>query len=207
MPEGNMVQTSFPPRPKRLAEIKSTIGVLNSLWDGKCAYYLSSPITSGKRYIDVESKDKKKSTPSVLSEEKRRKLVDLGRDQTRPLVRRLRKELASNVIDPTAVADVIGWSQDDYRVLWGSIIERFVHTVIFANDWHYSLGCSYEFLIARQYGANTLTENLNDITLKRGQDLIREAANELRLSGENIEFHEAILLELKDLSKENDESL
>jgi hypothetical protein len=124
-------------------------------------------------------------------------MIQYNSTRVRGLVAELRRSLASPVINPTAIADLPGWTQSDYRVLSGRVIERYVHTVIFVDGWEYSLGCSYEFLVARQTEAKTVAQNLEEISIAEGVRLIREAANELQQMGGNTSFLQAVAQELE----------
>jgi hypothetical protein len=115
----------------------------------------------------------------------------------RALAEELRRSLASLVIDPTAITELPGWSQSDYRVLWSFVIKRYVHTVIFVEGWQYSDGCCYEFLIAHQTGAKTKTPSLEEISIAQGIHLIREAINELQEMNRNTAFLKAVTSELE----------
>jgi hypothetical protein len=79
------------------------------------------------------------------------------------------------VIDPTALPDLDGWTQEDYYLLWGRVIERYASTVVFLDDWQYSNGCVYEFLVAQRCNARSVDERLNLLTLPDGLDLIQKA--------------------------------
>jgi hypothetical protein len=77
------------------------------------------------------------------------------------------------------------------------VIERYIHTVIFVDGWQYSLGCSYEFLVARQTGAKTVTQNLEEVSVAEGVRLICEAVDELQRMGNDTSFLKAVTQELE----------
>src|SRR5262249_39909832 len=113
------------------------------------------------------------------------------------VTQRLRREIRGVVIDPTAANDFPHWSQDDYRALWARVIEEFAKEVVFVDDWQYSNGCCYEFLIAQQNLISTLDERLKPLTLSGGVSLIGSAIAET--TDQPISFRERVLVELGQL--------
>lgn len=187
----------FPPQSNREAEIEAIVSVLDSVIERRSAYYLSTPMTTGKSSVerrDAAAVDR--SVPEPLREHRRRTTYR-NHSYVRRLVHRLRRSLASPVINPMAITDLPGWTQSDYRVLSAHVIERYVHTVIFVDDWQYSLGCSYEFLVAQQTKAKTVTHNLEEVSVAQGIRLIRGVVNELKRMGNYTSFLEAVTHELE----------
>lgn len=191
------MKEEFPPQSDREAEIEASLSVLASVLGGRSAYYVSTPMTTGKGSVELQhAAAMDRSVPEALDEHRKR-MIQYNSTRVRALVAELRRSLASPVINPTAIADLPGWTQSDYRVLSARVIERYVHTVIFVHGWQHSLGCSYEFLVARQTGAKTVTQKLEEISVAEGIRLIREAANELQRMGKNTSFLEAVTQELE----------
>lgn len=188
----------FPPQPNREIEIEAIVSIFNSVIEGRSAYYVSTPITSGKSSVEPQhTAAMDTSVPEALSEH-RRNMIHCNHAYVHELVHKLRRSLASPVINPTAITGLPGWTQSDYRVLSAHVIERYVHTVIFVDGWQYSLGCSYEFLVARQTGAKTVTPKLEEVSVAEGIRLIRGAVNELqRMGNNNTSFLKAVTQELE----------
>ena len=182
---------NFPPRSNRTAEFSLILTAFGSILEKRSAYYLSVPITSGKRYMEMRHLSGSGEGSREDSDNLRAQLIQLSRVQTEPFVRHLRSQLSSCVIDPTAI-ELPNWDQADYHVFWASVIERYVHTVIFTEDWHYSRGCIYEYLTAIETGAKTLTKALALLPLDSGLKLIKRALTELRHNDENAAFHDAV---------------
>ena len=166
------MSNEFPPQSSRETEIESILSAFSSVIEGRCAYYVSTPMTTGRASTDRQ-------------------------DHVDELVTKLRRVSSAPVIDPTAILGLTDWTQSDYRVLSGRVIERYVRTVVLVDGWEYSLGCSYEFLTARRSGARTVTEELEDVPMKEGIALIREAVSELELSGNGSAFLKAVAGELE----------
>ena len=187
----------FPPQSNREAEIAAIISVLNSVIEGRSAYYISTPMTTGKSSVEPQHAATMDGPIPETLREHRRNTIHRNHAYVHKLVQELRKSLASPVINPTEITDLPGWTQSDYRVLSAHIIERYVHTVIFVDDWQYSLGCSYEFLAAQQTGAKTVTHNMEEVSIAEGIRLIRGAVNELQRMGNNTSFLKAVTHELE----------
>jgi len=187
----------FPPQSNREAEVEAIVSILDSVIEGRSAYYLSTPMTTGKSSVEPRhTAAMDKSIPEPLRGH-RRETTYRNHAYVRRLVHRLRRSLASPVINPMAIADLPGWTQSDYRVFSAQVIERYVHTVIFVDDWQYSLGCSYEFLVARQTGAKTVTHSLEEVSVAEGIRSIRGAINELKRMGNDTSFLKAVTHELE----------
>ena len=188
----------FPPQSNRQAEIEAIVSILDSVIEGRSAYYVSTPMTTGKNSAATRrhAAAVDRSVPEPLREHQGRTTYP-NHVYVSELVRRLRRSLASPVINPMAITDMPGWTQSDYRILSAHIIERYVYTVVFVDDWQYSLGCSYEFLVARQSGAKTVTHNMEEISGVEGIRLLRGAIDELERMGNNISFLKAVTHELE----------
>lgn len=187
----------FPPQSSRQVEIEAIVSVFASIVEGRSAYYVSTPMTTGKGSVEPHhAVATDRPVPEALDEH-RKHMIHYNYAYVQELVQELRRSLASPVINPTAIADLPGWTQSDYRVLSARVIECYVHTVIFVEDWQYSLGCSYEFLVARQTGAKTVTPKLEEISVVEGIRLIREATNELQQTSNNTSFLQAVTRELE----------
>lgn len=136
------------------------------------------------------------SVPKAFREHQKN-MIHCNHTYVSKFVHELRESLASPVINPTAITGLPGWTQSDYRVLSARVIERYVHTVIFVDDWQYSLGCSYEFLVVQQTGAKAVTHNMEEVSIAEGIRLIRGAVNELQRMGNNTSFLKAVTHELE----------
>jgi len=178
----NLVTDDFPPRSTHEQEIRALLEILASVIEGRTAVYLSAPITSGKRFSEWHTQRNGDFNPSHPEHraEHQREVIDPNRAHAQSIARPLRSQWAKVLIDPTAVADFPEWTQGDYRCLWAHVIQQYVDTIIFVDNWQYSNGCAYEFLIAQQTGAATLREDQQPLTLTDGEQLIRMALADMR---------------------------
>jgi hypothetical protein len=194
---------NFPPRPSHTREIELALQVLAGVVAEHSAVYVSAPITSGRRFAERASKN-----GLVLNRDDHVQDVILPNlRHAQAIVEQLRARKTGPLIDPTAVGDFPGWSQDDYRQLWGSVIERYVSTVIFLDDWEYSNGCAYEFFVAKRSGLDTRDEADSIITLESGMGRIANAAVELETMGAPAQFLHHIVEALAGISTREEPSL
>ena len=191
----------FPPQTSRCAEIEALVELLRGVFPDRVALYVSAPITSGQRLVDWYAR--RRNLGGLEEEqfwrERRNEVVAPNRNAASALMKRIRGIDSGPVIDPTAVGDIEGWTQGDYRTAWARIIEEFARAVIFANGWEFSNGCGYEFLVATKAGVETLDESWRPITLATGVSLVCHAVGELSSRGLSTEFLQGILEELESL--------
>ncbi|MGA2985025.1 MAG: hypothetical protein ABSG32_14525 [Terriglobia bacterium] len=191
----------FPPQTSRGAEIEALVELFRGVFAGRVALYVSAPITSGQRFVDWYARHHNLASlgEEQFRREQRDEVVAPNRSAASALIRKVRGIQSGPVIDPTAVGDIEGWVQGDYRTAWARIIEEFVRTVVFADGWEFSNGCCYEFLIATKAGIETQDESWRPITLASGVALMRHAVVEMSSRGLSVEFLRGILEELESL--------
>ncbi len=184
----------FPPQPAHPAEVEKLAKTFAAVVEGHDAVYVSSPLTTGESYIEWRSTS---SAPDVgdamYAEAFSRAVVEPNRERAREYVARLRGERAEVVIDPTALPDLAGWSQEDYRSLWGEVIARYVRLLVLRNGWEHSDGCTYEFVVAIQSGIPIEHEDVSPMTREEGIELIRASVAQRQAIGISVEFALAAL--------------
>jgi hypothetical protein len=176
--------------------------VLGCAVGGGGATYLSAPITSGKRFSDWHARsngDVSLSRPG-RREEFEREVVAPNRERVRELVAELRRTCAGALIDPTALADLPNWTQDDYRVFWSRVIETFAGRVVLVDGWQYSNGCSYEFLTALRKRIPAFDERQRPLPPAEGLRLLRAAIAELKGRAIPTIFLERVAEEVQSLA-------
>lgn len=189
---------SFPPITTHEDEVNALLNMLGCVIVERSAVYVSAPITSGRRLAQWLTTRNVEFDPSHTESaaEFQREVLEPNCKHARDIISNLRKQFPNVVIDPTALKDIDGWTQDDYRYLWAKVIEQYATTVVFIDGWQYSNGCSYEFLVAYQSSNDhcplVLSENLKPLTLEQGLTLIRAAISELKEAGLSTEFLERV---------------
>jgi hypothetical protein len=177
--------------------------MLRTVVPDRTGVYVSTPITSGRRlalwssnrHVEIDL-----SHPETYLEFKR-EVLEPNSEHARSIVKDLRNLFPKALIDPTALTDIDGWVQDDYRVLWGKVIELYANTVVFLDGWQYSNGCTYEFLVSNRVTPrpSILDERLQPLPLEDGICLVRFAIVELQKSKLPTRFLQQVVSELTKL--------
>lgn len=197
------LKVHFPPETTHQRKIELLLNVLGSVVPDHSAAYASTPITSGRRFANWSigrDLDVDLSHPETY-QEFLREVLQPNSEHARKIIDQFRKSLPNALIDPTALKDIQGWGQDDYRVLWAKVIERFASMVIFLDGWQYSNGCAYEFLVSIRLvrRPSILNERLETLTLEDGIRLVKSAVLELHKSKLPTDFLRQVVDELTKL--------
>lgn len=153
--------------------------------DHECLY-VSTPITTGRHHL--------RSSDSV-----RQEVISSNRERAKVVVQHLRVTKAEMVIDPTGLEDVPSWEQQDYHDLWVMVINRFVRSVVFVDDWQYSVGCTKEFGAAYRLALPIFAQDLQPLRYDEGLRLLSGAAREVHdVAGKRAPLLQAIA-EVEDL--------
>ena len=192
------MSVQFPPRPDHPEEVAKIAEAFAAVVEGRAALYVSSPLTTGQRFIDWRGSTSAPDPRDVAYPEAfRRAVFEPNRENAKAFVARLREERADVVINPTGLPDLEGWTQRDYRSLWGEVIRRYVRLVVFRNGWEYSDGCTYEFFVAARHGVSMVFENLSPMTAEEGLGLVGTAVDEKLATGASPEFAFAVLAAMR----------
>jgi hypothetical protein len=179
--------------------------VYKSVLDNDGIFYCSAPVTSGKRYINWLERIDKKFIDIDEADEKCREfhykeVIEPNRKYANLIIQKLRHKTCRVVIDPTALPHIPNWTQQDWRFFWQQVIERYVTTVFFIDDWQYSNGCVYEFWVSHRKGIPVFDENQQPLSIEKGTILIQEAICKIRNRGGSTIFIEEILRDIEALS-------
>ncbi len=175
-----ILKTNFPPKTSYEDQVIAMLEVLRSVIPDKNSIYISIPLTSGKRFIDWHDENNSKFTRAENNlENSLLSVIEDNKRYAKDIVRKLRNRFSEIFIDPLALPNINGWSQDDYRDFWGRVVERYAKTVVCTNDWNYSSGCTYEFLVAKQNKILTVDETCGFISTEEGIRQIKLAIKEM----------------------------
>jgi len=157
------------------ADTKLLVDILEVAVPGRCAAYLSTPITTGLRFVNWYLKIGRDLKPESATYRRRHReqVILPNLDEARNLVRELRTK-GWFVLDPTSF-EPVGWSQNQYRVFWGDVIERYAARLVMMDGWEYSAGCSFEFLVAVRQGIHAYSADGRLISTAEGQHSIEAA--------------------------------
>lgn len=175
--------SGFPPFPTHAEEIELVLVALQTVIRGRTAAYVSAPITTGRRFLDW-----RRHNPSLVpgtrdyNEAHQGYVIAENRAAAISLVSDARARYAQ-VVDPTSLPDLPGWTQSDYRFLWGEVVRRHAHTVLFADGWEFSTGCVYEFVVGTESAAELLDSKGERLEASRGLQLLEGAHQEFKAHG------------------------
>jgi hypothetical protein len=192
-----LVDTGFPPHPTQPSEVAACVEAFASVVCGRSAIYVSSPLTTGK--LAFEWHQRNSGAARASAPDFRRSVVDANRRAAAAYVERLRAETAAVVVDPTAMDDIAGWAQDDYRFFWGKVIERYVEVLILRDGWEHSCGCAYECLIAFRDGLQVLSEDRQPLALADARRSLRNAIGGRAADPRGAAFLTAVLEALESI--------
>jgi hypothetical protein len=176
------------------SNIDKLIDLLECAIEEKSAYYVSIPMTSGKRFIDWYKKEGtyyKNKGDNVYRQEHYKSVLSKNIKNSSTKIKKIKKEINGIIIEPTKL-NMDEWEQDEYRYYWGKIIEKYIKKSIFFDGWQYSNGCSFEFLKSMSCNLICLDERLNKITLKKAIALLTESIKELNECLIDTEYLEKI---------------
>lgn len=192
--------------PKDTGSIDNIMALFNCILEGRTAAYLSTPITTGRRFLEWYKETGYKLEPngSRYKEEHYRAVIRPNTEEVEKKMNILRRQLDTVLVNPTKF-DWTEWTQDDYRHFWGKVIENYADAVIFLDGWQYSSGCAFEFLTAVRSGAETLNEDRSKLDMETGFQLIKNAVGEYKKNAIPAAYLERVMDELAvDIAGENE---
>lgn len=180
------------------------VQAFGSVLDESSALYCSTPITTGKRFFDWLDRlgASYREIDDATDREREahvREVIEPNVQRAREVVARLRHQANRPVIDPTAIPHIPGWTQDEWRSFWERVIERYANAVVFVDDWQFSNGCAYEFLVAQRKEIPTLAEDGRPLDLDTGISMVADAIADLQRRGAETRSLERTLIELRSL--------
>ncbi len=172
------------PGKSKKTSIDMMLMVYASVINGNYAVYCSAPITTGRRYFDWLKKIEQSfldidNTDIRYRESHFQEVIEPNRAHAQNIINEIRKK-SLIVIDPTALDNIDGWTQEDWYYFWGKVIERYADNVLFIDGWQYSNGCVTEFWVACTKQIPVLDENQCFLSLEKGIEMIKEAISILR---------------------------
>jgi hypothetical protein len=198
-----MNQWNLKTTPRIGKEMDRMVSLLATVLEPQSAFYLSAPITSGKRHLAGRAGKRVQAGGNLAGGGAVRKeqVVNDNLDAAKLLGANLRKQLSGELlIEPAELPFFEDWSQADYYCLWAQVISRFTKGVIMSHDWEYSNGCVFEFRVAIQTQITTLDDALQPLSVTYGIDAIARAVQEVERQGSTATFLRSELRELCELT-------
>jgi hypothetical protein len=188
---------TVPPVPRDPAFLDQLASIFSTVSGERAFWYVSAPLTSGSLFSKWSDRLKVWAVDSPEYEDLlRAHVIEPNRNAAKTVVKRLRESSATLVIEPTALDDIPGWTQDDFLYFWSRVISTYVEKVVFLEGWQYSSGCSYEFLVAIQADLETFEEHLEPLTVERAKDLLADAVRSETAKGLSPRVQEYVLAAL-----------
>jgi hypothetical protein len=184
---------TFPPSLDHKHEYKALLCLLYSTLGHKKADYVSTPYTGGRRFVEwllSEGNKLPKDSPEFKNRHYEM-VMKPNAASANALVTALRRQ-NDVVIDPTSF-DIPHWTQNDYRHLWGLVIERHVKRAFFMDGWEYSKGCVYEFFIAMKSKIEICDQIGDHISREKGFYKIESAVQNLEALSLPADFFRQVL--------------
>lgn len=147
--------------------------------------YLSTPITTGPRYLAWRRARASEGAPTDGAMDLRLRGEVIARNiaAVDPLRKKIRAAFPHvQIIDPTEF-DRHGWEQADYHRFWVEVVERFAEAVVFARGWEHSTGCALEFSVACARGLTLMDHNIKPLDLRAAANRLHRAEQDLREAG------------------------
>lgn len=182
--------------PSRSTVLREWARVRSLVAGRRRATYVSTPITSGKRWVDWWITDGRMLQGAEYTRSLRSDVMLPNLQRAGRIVESLRTQLEGVVIDPN-VLDVEGWEQDDYLQFWVEVLRLYVARVVLLDGWQYSKGCTIEFSHAIELGIETVDERLRPLSSEDALTLIGDAIQETEQLGVRLYGPAAILAKLR----------
>lgn len=146
------------------------------------AVYVSSPITTGKNYLEWLKLDDRSADIHHDDESLTREVFVTVKniEQAAELVRKVRDKYTNPVIDPTRLEDVTGWTQNDYHKFWVKLIRKSVSIIVFADGWEYSNGSTLEYICGLEKGLALITHDFQTLTPDFALAKLKSAVDDFR---------------------------
>lgn len=170
--------------------------------EGDCIY-VSSEITTGKRFYDllrkhsVRSKEELKEKLGANYPQAWKDLMDQNLAEGRAFFQRMYAEGHRNLINPGPFF-AKGWEQEHYLYLWEWVIVHKCSQTRFNIGWNYSNGCTLEYAISLRKGIVRQHNDARPLEPSEAIAQIRAALADLNASGIDAPTLRTNLQRIKD---------
>lgn len=163
--------------------------------------YISSPITTGIKLLNLINLDHKQSLllkDEYFNDEYKEIVIEQNIQSIRNFKIKNKLTETGGIIDPSGFEES-EWSQIDYLFFWGEIIKKYVNKIIFLNEWYYSRGCIYEFYLGLKKDIKLVNENFIDLNNKDCLLCIQQAMDQYKRNKLDTSLQETILKEIENI--------
>lgn len=167
--------------------------VLKTLFEGNELYYVSTPINTGKRFLDWYVADGRflDNLSNQYKKEFEENVVKPNVENAKKNILTIKQSVKGAIIDPTNLENhTLKWTQDEFYSFWTRVIKELVTNTIFLDGWEFSVGCSYELLSALENKKNLYTQ---DLKILHVDEIIFKLENSINLYTKyNIEYKDKL---------------
>lgn len=165
----------------------SLFSILKNLFSENEIVYMSTPINTGKRFIDwYYLKGKDLTNNDEFNEEKLKNVIKPNIQNAKDNAKKIREKTNKIVIDPTSFEnEMLSWSQDEFYKFWDIVIKSLVNYVILLDGWEFSIGCCFEALSAIERGIEIYSQNEKVLTIEDVIDKLNDSISIYKTSNLN----------------------
>lgn len=148
--------------------IQTNIEDFVSIYKTICPYkkfiYMSTPITTGPRFIEWYKKvGKNYKDPTLYDYQHKMHVIRMNEIDAQVKAENLLDRVHGLVVNPAEFK--IKLTQPEFLAFWTKFIIDHASTVIFTDGWSYSRGCLNEYLVATQYNIPCLDHKLRPLEI------------------------------------------
>ena len=152
------------------------INIIKSFFGENEVVYISTPINTGRKYIDWYLSACKTINNSDLVEQRRKMVINHNIKNAKLCIEKIRKDTKKVIIDPTTFENEgLNWSQEEFYLFWDKVIKVLIDEIIFLDGWEYSIGCCNELLSAIKYNVCIKSQNMKPMNLHSAILLIHKS--------------------------------
>jgi hypothetical protein len=146
--------------------------------------YLSVPITSGRRELDLLERLHCARGELVTIHRDRwiREVVQPNEEAATLFAKKTRARYAGQILVEPSPLTVDGWSQPQYHDFWTELIRRYARLVVVSDGWEFSRGCRREVAAALAAAIRVVDAEGRVLEAPRIAELDRQARSRLSRS-------------------------
>lgn len=195
-------------------QVEMLLSAYESFFIGKEGNYISTPITTGKRFIDLLIKHSAHDRHGLIAkfgDEVAKEMLDKVEAENiqsgEELSNSLRASNLTNVINP-AKFRAIHFEQDHFNHFWSILIEKKIRSVYFNNNWEFSYGCRTEYVAAVRHKIPSYDAEKKPLTPSMGITKLNEAMTFLISNGfpdSMVSSLNSHLIQLQEISQSHNQ--
>jgi hypothetical protein len=171
----------------------------------RSALYISTPITSGERFLTWAAKylGSAVSVDEAIRlhrEEHTREVVEPNVLHAAKVAEHARARSQFPVINPARVPHINGWRQADWIAFWEKVIQECCLAVMALDGWELSFGCAHEVVFALEHGIPVYSERHEQLSLEAIKNQLSAALQKLGAVNADTSKHCGLVAILDEIS-------